>query len=86
MSKADRIAADASRGARAERDKRQLLGAPKFPQWEYCPECHEVFSVVIDGLRWCTSARCDPRGNTLRALDRYFEKHPATIVKGENTA
>jgi hypothetical protein len=76
-SSANRIGADAARDRRRERDRRQLLAAPKFPPWQMCPECGENFACEVNGLRWCTSARCDPRGQTLRALDRWFEKHPA---------
>lgn len=55
----------------------KLLTPPLFPPWEVCRECREQLAVTIRDLQWCTSAQCDPRGNTLRAIERYFQQHPA---------
>jgi hypothetical protein len=62
----------------------KLLAPPKFPPWELCPQCGEQLAVTINGIAWCTSAQCDPRGNSLRAVERHFQKHPAAEPENSN--
>ncbi len=64
--------------------KPAALVPPVFPPWQLCRECGERLAINLNGVDWCTSARCDPRGHTLRALDEHFRKYPTTIVKGDN--
>jgi hypothetical protein len=60
------------------------LAPPVFPPWQTCDVCGERLALIVNGLKWCTSAACDPHGRNLTALDGHFRKWPTTIVKGEN--